>query len=73
MEGVLLRSKAKWIAKGGKITTYLLSLKKRNYVTKQKITLIIKKDLEIKESAEINDEGVIICIPKGDNVEHIYY
>ena len=35
MEGVLLRSRARWIAEGEKVTKYFCSLEKRNYVSKQ--------------------------------------
>ena len=37
MEGVLLRSTARWIAEGEKITSFY-GLEKRNYVSKQMIT-----------------------------------
>ena len=35
MEGVLLRSKARWVAEGEKITKYFYSLEKRNFISKQ--------------------------------------
>jgi hypothetical protein len=35
MEGVLLRSRARWIADGEKVTSYFCSLEKRNYVNKR--------------------------------------
>ena len=35
MEGMLLRSKAKWVAEGEKITKYFCSLEKRNFISKQ--------------------------------------
>jgi hypothetical protein len=35
MEGVLLRSRARWVADGEKITSYFCSLEKRNYVNKR--------------------------------------
>ena len=35
MEGILLRSKAKWVAEGEKITKYFCSLEKRNFISKQ--------------------------------------
>ena len=34
MEGVLLRSRARWIADGEKITNYFRGLEKRNYISK---------------------------------------
>ena len=41
MEGVQLRSRARWIADGEKITKYFCGLEKRNYISKQmtKLTL----------------------------------
>ncbi len=39
MEGVLLRSRARWIADGEKVTSYFCSLEKRNYVNKRIIKL----------------------------------
>ena len=56
MEGVLLRSKAKWVAEGEKITKYVCSLEKRNYISKQMTKLINKKGADIKESSEIKEE-----------------
>ena len=39
MEGVLLRSRARWIAKGKKITKYFFcEFEKRNYVSKQLVS-----------------------------------
>ena len=38
MEGVLLRSRARWVAEREKITKYFCALEKRNYVSKQMIT-----------------------------------
>ena len=35
MEGVLLRSRARWIAEGEKIKKYFCGLEKRNYISKQ--------------------------------------
>lgn len=40
MEGILLRSKARWAAKGEKITKYYCNLEKRHYVSKQMFTLV---------------------------------
>ena len=34
MEGVLLGSKARWVAEGEKITKYFCSLEKRNFISK---------------------------------------
>ena len=42
MEGVLLRSKARWVAEGEKISKYFCNLEKRHYVSKQMIKLTQK-------------------------------
>ena len=47
MEGVLLRSRARWIAEGEKITKYFCELKKYNYVSKQMIELTANNGEEI--------------------------
>ena len=56
MEGVLLRSKARWVAEGEKISKYCCNLEKRHYVSKQMIKLIDAKGEEIKEQLDINKE-----------------
>ena len=56
MEGVLLRSKARWVAEGEKISKYFCNLEKRHYVSKQMIKLIDAKGEEIKEQFDINKE-----------------
>ena len=56
MEGVLLRSKARWVAEGEKISKYFCNLEKRHYVIKQMIKLIDAKGEEIKEPLDINKE-----------------
>ena len=53
MEGVLLRSRARWIAEGEKITTYFCKLEKRNYVTKQMIKLTANNVEEIQKANDI--------------------
>ena len=47
MEGVLLRSKARWVAVGEKVSKYFCNLEKRRYVSKQMIKLIDGKGEEI--------------------------
>ena len=49
MEGVLLRSRAKWIAEGE-------GLERRNYVSKQMIKLILTNGEEISETKDIIKE-----------------
>jgi exonuclease III len=40
MDGILLRSKARWAAKGEKISKYYCNLEKRHYVSKQMFKLV---------------------------------
>ena len=56
MEGVLLRSRARWIADGEKITKYFCGLEKRNYVRKQMTKLALNNGEEIYESKDIIKE-----------------
>ena len=56
MEGVLLRSKPRWMAEGEKISKYFCNLEKRHYVSKQMIKLIDAKGEEIKKPLDINNE-----------------
>ena len=56
MEGVLLRSRARWIAEGEKIKTYFCELEKRNYVSKQMIKLTANNGEEIHEVKDIIKE-----------------
>ena len=56
MEGVLLRSKAKWVAEGEKVSKYFCNLEKMHYVSKQMIKLIDAKGEEIKEPLDIKKE-----------------
>ena len=58
MEGVLLRSKARWVAEGEKISKYFCNLEKRHYVSKQMIKLIDAKGEEIEEQLDINKEVI---------------
>ena len=56
MEGVLLRSRARWIAEGEKVTTYFCGLEKRNYISKQMIKLTLNNGEEIYETKDIVKE-----------------
>ena len=56
MEGVLLRSRARWIADGEKITKYFCGLEKRNYISKQMTKLTLNNGEEICESKDIIKE-----------------
>ena len=54
--GILLRSKAKWIEEGEKNTKYFLNLEKRNYNNTCIKTLINKDNTEITDMTKILDE-----------------
>ena len=56
MEGVLLRSRARWIAEGEKITKYFCGLEKRNYISKQMTKLTLSNGNEIYDSKDIMNE-----------------
>ena len=56
MEGVLLRSRTRWIADGEKITNYFCGLEKRNYISKQMTKLTLNNGEEIYESKDIIKE-----------------
>ena len=56
MEGVLLRSRARWIADGEKLTKYFCGLEKRNYISKQMTKLTLNNGEEIYESKDIIKE-----------------
>ena len=60
IEGVLLRSKARWIAHGEKVTSYFCSLEKRHYISKKKYIymakLIDKDDNVLTDNNDILQE-----------------
>jgi hypothetical protein len=56
MKGVLLRSKARWVADGEKMTKYFCSLEKRNYVSKQMTKLETKDGKVIEDQRDMIDE-----------------
>ena len=55
-EGVLLRSKARWIAHGEKVTSYFCSLEKRHYISKNMAKLIDKDDNILTDNNDILQE-----------------
>ena len=65
MEGVLLRSKAKWLAEGEKITEYFCNVEKRNNVSKQ-MTKLLNKGVDINDPLDINMLilFIVICIKR---------
>lgn len=56
MEGVLLRSKARWVADGEKITKYFCSLEKRNFISKSMTKLNDKNGTVVDDTDEIKNE-----------------
>lgn len=56
MKGVLLRSKARWIAEGEKISKYFCNLEKRNYISKQMTKLVTENNDLLDEPKDILNE-----------------
>jgi exonuclease III len=56
MQGVLLRSKARWAAEGEKITKYFCSLERRHYVSKQMFKLISKQGETLDKTEDMLQE-----------------
>ena len=56
MEGVLIRSKARWIGEGEKTSQYFCNLKKRHYTSKRMISLIKDNGIETIDNEEIVNE-----------------
>ena len=56
MKGVLLRSRARWVANGEKITKYFCALEKRNYISKTMNKLTVRDGKEIFDKGEIMKE-----------------
>ena len=56
LRGVLLRSRARWVEDGEKVTSYFCSLEKRNYVNKCISKLTLDNDLEITDKLHIANE-----------------
>ena len=56
MEGVLFRSRARWIVDGDKIRKYFCGLEKRNYINTQMTKLTLNNVEEIYESKDVIKE-----------------
>ena len=56
LEGVLIRSKAKWIGEGEKMSKYFCNLENRHYVSKRMTSLIKDNDEEIDNNEDILTE-----------------
>ena len=56
IEGIMIRSKARWAAEGEKVSKYFCSLESRHFTSKQMFKLINDKGDEIHESKKIAEE-----------------
>ena len=56
MERVLLRSKVRWVAEGEKLTNYVCSLEKINFISKQMKTIVDKNGSVLEEPNAIMNE-----------------
>ena len=56
IDGVLIRSKARWIAHDEKVTSYFCSLENRNYISKTMAKLTDKDDNVLTDSNDILQE-----------------
>ena len=56
IDGIIIRSKARWAAQGEKVTKYFCNLEKRHYISKQMFKLIDKNGQEITETKEMIKE-----------------
>jgi exonuclease III len=56
MHGVLIRSRARWIADGEKVTKYFCSMEKRNYVNKHMFKLKKQDETVLTDSKDIISE-----------------
>ena len=50
VEGIILRSKARWASQGEKVTKYFCNLEKRHFVSKQMYKLIDNNGEEITDT-----------------------
>ena len=56
MEGVLIRSKARWVGEGRKTSQYFCNLEKRHYTSKRMTSLIKDNGIETNDNDEIVNE-----------------
>jgi exonuclease III/uncharacterized protein (UPF0305 family) len=56
MQGVLLRSRARWVAEGEKVTKYFCNLEKRHYISKTMSKLINREGKVLNEQKEVEKE-----------------
>ena len=56
IDGIIIRSKARWAAQGEKVTKYFCNLENRHYVSKQMFKLINKEGKEITDTKVMVNE-----------------
>ena len=56
INGIILRTKARWAAQGEKVTKYFCNLEKRHFISKQMFKLINKNGEEIRDTKEMINE-----------------
>ena len=56
LRGVLLRSRARWVEDGEKVSSYFCSLEKRNYVNKCMSKITLNNDTSVTDKKEIVNE-----------------
>ena len=56
LEGAFIRSRAKWVNEGEKVSKYFCNLENRNYISKHMISLISHKGIILKEQNDILHE-----------------
>lgn len=56
IEGVILRSRARWVAEGEKVNSYFCNLEKRHFVSKSMARLTDKHGIDLNDQKEILNE-----------------
>lgn len=72
MEGVKIRSRAKWVSEGGKMTKYFCNMESRNFTSKCMNSLITDNGILLKEQSDILTETMLFykeLYSKRDTVE----
>ncbi|MCG7879938.1 MAG: hypothetical protein N0C90_26975 [Candidatus Thiodiazotropha endolucinida] len=59
IEGIKIRSRAKWISEGEKTTKYFCNLEKRNFVSKCMNSLINESGVKINDQKDILQETLL--------------
>ena len=59
MEGVKIRSRAKWVSEGEKMTKYFCNMESRNFTSKCMNSLITDNGILLKEQSELLTETML--------------